>query len=169
MKVLQLILLGVFAYRVNADGGYANDCKNLTAVSISDSFALRAYCPATSGTPQCSILDLNDCYGTNDGTLVERSGGQFHNRCYARDCSLNGTELECRCATRPKHNGLRNFTIDTNDLVINDHGTLRCFDHGASTPSDCAERPVYSGSSQTLPVCTWVYAFAVSLVAALVY
>ncbi|KAI0165403.1 hypothetical protein GGR52DRAFT_558598 [Hypoxylon sp. FL1284] len=60
-----LVLLGTFAVRVIADGGYSGNCNNVSLVDLGDAhIGLRAYCNAGASAHQCSILDLNYCYGT---------------------------------------------------------------------------------------------------------
>lgn len=69
MKASCFILAGVFACHAIADGGYAKNCRNMTLVDLDDPHVgLKASCKV-GNKDQCSILDLWQCYGTDNGIL----------------------------------------------------------------------------------------------------
>ncbi|KAI1453773.1 hypothetical protein F4805DRAFT_442446 [Annulohypoxylon moriforme] len=147
MKFLNSVFLIAFARLASAGGGYANNCKNMTLVSEDNGAGLRAYCSRGSYTPQCSILSLDQCYGSKDGVVVAQDKGAFSNWCPPRDCELNGTVLKSGCHVHmPRKGPLTWSDVDTNDLIVSDNGILRCFDHWGSTLPGCEERPVGSGT-----------------------
>ncbi|KAI8961487.1 hypothetical protein F5Y11DRAFT_366714 [Daldinia sp. FL1419] len=144
MKAISVITACAFACHAVATGGYAKDCQNLTLVDMDNSHVgLRASCKVANKV-QCSVLDLWQCYGLDDGVLKPQDKGDLL-RC--RSCLLmNNTILECQC--RAHRGGSHHPTsIDTNDLIINDGGVLKCFDNRATTPSDCAQKPKSMASS----------------------
>lgn len=78
MKINQISLLVTFAFafafKVEADGGYTKDCQNSTIVVVNDSISMRSYCKGPSATPQCSILNLNQCYGVDGRVVIPKQG-----------------------------------------------------------------------------------------------
>lgn len=63
-------VLGAIVVGVLADGGYSLNCRNMSLVNLNQKhLGLRAYCDTTTGTPQCSILDLDLCYRTKGNDL----------------------------------------------------------------------------------------------------
>ncbi|KAI2464905.1 hypothetical protein F4781DRAFT_435921 [Annulohypoxylon bovei var. microspora] len=147
MKVHNLILLDVFAPPAPAGGGYADDCKNMTLVNVESQVGLRAYCASSSGGPQCSILPLDLCYGTNEAKVIPQNMGNFSKRCYPTHSELNGTILRSGCHRSSYRKGPLTWTeLDTNELIFADGGMLKCFNNRATTPQDCGQRPVGSGN-----------------------
>lgn len=47
-------------------GGYATSCKHMALVEQNKHTGLRAECQVGGNATQCSILDLNDCFGMNE-------------------------------------------------------------------------------------------------------
>ncbi|KAI2631459.1 hypothetical protein GGS26DRAFT_95869 [Hypomontagnella submonticulosa] len=124
-----------------AAGGYSQECQNITAVAVGSHTNLRAYCKDPSGALQCSILDLNYCYGYTGRRIVPRILGWLSWYCSSRYCRLEGTTLECWCYKNPfyTYKELIQATIDTDALVFNDNGFLNCIAHSTSVAADCAK------------------------------
>ncbi|KAI1082892.1 hypothetical protein F5B20DRAFT_530771 [Whalleya microplaca] len=141
MKVLRLLMLGAFVASTNADGGYNSNCKNIAVTVRNGHLALRADCKTNSGSTQCSLLDLNDCYGTDNGYVKPKDGGHFNDLCLPEKSRLDGSKLwnYCRKKKPGQNPGTRRTWIDTNELITSDNGTLKCFEHRATTPTDCAK------------------------------
>ncbi|OTB17637.1 hypothetical protein K445DRAFT_9498 [Daldinia sp. EC12] len=155
MKAPYLILTGALAWYAAADGGYAKDCQSMAVIQSQDNFSLRATCKAGNKS-QCSILDLGKCYGTDAGILKPRDNGNLP-RC--RSCVLNGTSLECDCRSSSKGPHHKS-SVDTNDLIVNDNGILKCFDNRADAPNDCAQKPLKSGCGNGLSLDALGYALS---------
>ncbi|KAI0849401.1 hypothetical protein F5Y00DRAFT_269385 [Daldinia vernicosa] len=156
MKASCLILAGTFTCHAVADGGYAKNCQNMMLVDLDNSHVgLKASCKA-GNKDQCSILNLWQCYGTdNNGALKPQERGAAP-RC--RSCKLNGTVLQCDC--RDRSQGRYHISsVDTNNLIVNDNGVLKCFGNKAITPDDCASKRS-SGYGSNLSLVTLGYALS---------
>ncbi|KAI1643662.1 uncharacterized protein F4817DRAFT_319545 [Daldinia loculata] len=155
MKASCFILAGVFACHAIADGGYAKNCRNMTLVDLDDPHVgLKASCKV-GNKDQCSILDLWQCYGTDNGILKPQDKGNLP-RC--RSCKLDGTVLECECRTDRKGRH-HTSSVDTNDLIVNDNGVLKCFGNRATTPDNCAQKQS-SGCGSNRSLVTLGYALS---------
>ncbi|KAI0886973.1 uncharacterized protein GGS22DRAFT_187053 [Annulohypoxylon maeteangense] len=158
MKFFSFILLGAFTSLASADGGYANYCRNATLVKVGNEAGLRAYCATASGDTQCSILSLDKCYGSDVGRMKPKDNGNLSKRCPFNFSELDGTTLKSRCYRTPLKKGSLVWTsADTNVLVAADDGVLKCFNHRATTPPNCKERPVLSGTEPIGMPMSFVY------------
>ncbi|KAI1469156.1 uncharacterized protein F4812DRAFT_470251 [Daldinia caldariorum] len=137
MKVPHFVLAGAFASYAIADGGYAKDCQDMTIVQSDEIFSLKASCKVGNKS-QCSVLDLWNCYETDDGILKPKDKG---NQPRCKSCDLSGTMLECDCPSSHRGHYVKS-SIDTNDLIVNDQGVLKCFNKSAD---NCAQKPSKSG------------------------
>ncbi|KAI6083050.1 hypothetical protein F4821DRAFT_245541 [Hypoxylon rubiginosum] len=161
-------VLGAIVVGVLADGGYSLNCRNMSLVNLNQKhLGLRAYCDTTTGTPQCSILDLDLCYRTkgNDLKLDPMDNGKLSSNCSMDTCSLGGggysaTQLHCRCRHDTRRHKHSPSSTDTNALMSNDNGFLKCFDNNATFESDCTQKPaVRRGSGNRYPVPSWTLIF----------
>ncbi|XXH01727.1 hypothetical protein Hte_008088 [Hypoxylon texense] len=165
MKIL-FALLTALAVVVATDGGYISNCRNVSIVNLdSNHIGLRAYCDADTSAPRCSIMDLDLCYGTTGEylKLEARDNGMLSRNCTTDSCVLQTdtpahiTVLSCRCRNRSKES---RSTKETNDIISNNNGTLKCFENLGTTPPDCAQIATKSGSrAKYLPSWIFVYIF----------
>ncbi|KAI0008513.1 hypothetical protein F4779DRAFT_435303 [Xylariaceae sp. FL0662B] len=166
MNTLRLVLLCTFIMKITADGGYLEDCQNMTVTETNGHLGLKADCKTSAGSTQCSLLDLNDCYGADAGRIVPEDGGHFNDACFPQDCQLDGSTLMCRCYKHPQDvgGGHRASRIDTNELITSDNGIIKCFDHRATTPSNCTQIVQKSDASRARAPFLLDWARAVSAV-----
>ncbi|KAK7995349.1 hypothetical protein PG990_014122 [Apiospora arundinis] len=101
-------------------------------------YSVIADCPKPDGTWQCSIIagkDLDNCYANynvaNISTITPQEDGKYSATCNA--CYWENTEMYCYCSLWV--DGVYEFMqskIDTNDLLVNANGFMKCFDRVAS-------------------------------------
>ncbi|KAI0120975.1 hypothetical protein BJ170DRAFT_645814 [Xylariales sp. AK1849] len=81
----------------------------------------------------CTRLDLNLCYGYDEDAreIVPMKGGNLGDSCFncVHDSKFKPWILECECVINHHLSTKMNITVDTNELLVNDAGLLRCFDH----------------------------------------
>ncbi|KAI1486394.1 hypothetical protein F5X96DRAFT_673705 [Biscogniauxia mediterranea] len=113
------------------DGGWTFTCEGDT-VSVDGVLSGNCF-QGNTGRQICSKLDLNHCYGYDEGTMKvhEQDDGNFTQSC--PKCFPNfqfaGGFVECTCSSPggiPVRADLR-----TDDIVTNNGGYLQCFDHVA--------------------------------------
>ncbi|KAI1097429.1 hypothetical protein F4804DRAFT_339203 [Jackrogersella minutella] len=134
MRFSNLTLLGLFVPFAHAqeDPRYSHHCNNVSLINMDDRFGLRAYCPTSPGKDrQCSILDLDQCYGEVGDLIKPQDMGHLSQRCFF--CQIMETTLECRCGNKIRKQ------VNLDDLIVVDHSSLKCFNNRATTPPDCEQ------------------------------
>ncbi|KAI0019806.1 Cyanovirin-N [Xylariomycetidae sp. FL0641] len=125
-----LLLVPMLSATVYGVGGMKSSCKDLEIHKPGPDTFLTAKCIPKLGVPYvCSTLNLNQCYKNDGGLILQEDGGDFGGTC--DDCELvNDYYMTCRCIkadTTPDHK--YKYTIFLADLIENDDGLLKCYDH----------------------------------------
>ncbi|KAH7903755.1 hypothetical protein BJ138DRAFT_84992 [Hygrophoropsis aurantiaca] len=79
-------------------------------------------CADDNGEEKHPTINLNRCLGSDRGTLVCKSRGDFIYAC--RNCELQGTNLVCLCRTSSTDYGITNIHLE--ECVVNNGGQLNC-------------------------------------------
>ncbi|KAI0599646.1 hypothetical protein F4775DRAFT_591096 [Biscogniauxia sp. FL1348] len=131
------LCLGLLVSTCSAAGDYYSSCFQANILGTSDVFLLlEANCHTPPMGPPwiCTHLNLNLCYGNDNGVLVARDKGMFGKTCDT--CQMDGSVLSCNCEV-DGNAGRRRTSIDTNDLIVNEKGWLKCFTYiGDKCPPD---------------------------------
>ncbi|OTB03268.1 hypothetical protein M426DRAFT_12852 [Hypoxylon sp. CI-4A] len=134
MQIFVLTIWAALALFTVAQG-FGGKCSNITSVTLNDHPAIRAICSADNGSGVCSVLDLDACYQFNGNDIVPQDGGHLSEHCKSTDCGTTGTLMSCHCDHKPQIER----KIDLNDLLVVEHGLLKCYDHVGVTPEDCRQ------------------------------
>ncbi|KAI1391983.1 uncharacterized protein F4822DRAFT_441161 [Hypoxylon trugodes] len=141
-----IIAMAVVSMAVNPGyflGNLSSNCEHFALVMQNNHTGLRAQCQGHGNTTQCSILDLNDCFGyitANHGFDPVDHGG-FNRYMHPKTCRLESDlRLDCQLLSDIH----RRIFADLNRGVVNDEGWLKCFENKAVAPPDCATRPAFS-------------------------
>ncbi|KAI0019863.1 hypothetical protein F4780DRAFT_744384 [Xylariomycetidae sp. FL0641] len=137
MRVTGLLSASLAAAVVSVHGHYNNTCGSPALVDIGTHKWLQAQCTDDQNRAPCSVLDIDVCYGNNDGVIVPWMGGNFLTKVDQKcvGCTLDGTKLSCLCQLKDP-DLFNTSTIDTDKLLENENGYLKCYDTVA-TLSDC--------------------------------
>ncbi|KAI5925639.1 hypothetical protein F4810DRAFT_659505 [Camillea tinctor] len=126
---------GLLVSTCNAAGDYYNSCFQTNILGSSDVFLLlesNCHTPPMGPPWICTHLNLNNCYGNQNGNLIEQDKGMLGKSC--DNCQMDGSVLSCDCNS---DDGKRRSSIDTNNLVVNQDGWLKCFSYvGDKCPPD---------------------------------
>ncbi|KAI1486393.1 hypothetical protein F5X96DRAFT_673704 [Biscogniauxia mediterranea] len=133
------LCLGLLVSTCSAGGDYYGSCFQANILGTSDIFLLlEANCHTPPMGPPwvCTHLNLNLCYGNQNGVIVEQDKGMFGKTC--DNCQLDGSILSCDCESGGDGNGgKRRSSIDTNNLIVNEKGWLKCYTYiGDKCPPD---------------------------------
>ncbi|KAI1856732.1 uncharacterized protein JN550_013672 [Neoarthrinium moseri] len=134
MNPLMLSALLVFVLAKTVHATYRQTCKNII-FNKNDPMtggrpSLTADCPQEdNGFVLCTKLDLGFCYANLSGKLTAQNSDDarqgFGATCW--DCVFAINTLQCVC---PGPNNSRDTTtINTDELIDNNNGYLRCFNH----------------------------------------
>ncbi|KAI1501526.1 hypothetical protein F5X99DRAFT_408925 [Biscogniauxia marginata] len=120
------LLVGLLVTSCSAAGAYYQSCFQANILGTSDiMLVLEANCHTPPMGPPwiCSQLDLNLCYGNDKGRIIAKDRGELGKTC--DNCQLDGSIFSCDCETGL--GGKERSSIDTNELVLNQDGWLKCY------------------------------------------
>ncbi|KAI0153007.1 hypothetical protein GGR57DRAFT_153696 [Xylariaceae sp. FL1272] len=112
-----------------------DSCPGEVAISRGfNNIYLRGHCLNREQVLVFSVLDLNHCIANNNGEMVQQPGGNFGPSC---ECTkITGPipgYLYCTCdSDTGLKNSYNNFKLS--DFIVNDNGTLGCFDARGCLP-----------------------------------
>ncbi|KAH6847144.1 CVNH domain-containing protein [Chaetomium sp. MPI-CAGE-AT-0009] len=144
MRFLVLLASAASLLTTAAADPYANFSRSCTGVDLFHGFFLGATCchPDDNGSEAHSEneLDLTMCIGLNQvtGKMQWEVYGKFSN--YCTNCTLDTpagrTEYQLTCACQPLvgGHGFVKSTLNLDEGIANDWGTLRCEGGMASLP-----------------------------------
>ncbi|KAK7992396.1 hypothetical protein PG996_012571 [Apiospora saccharicola] len=129
------LLCAALATLARGDGSWSGTCSSVS-MTLGE---LQANCNTPPMGPPwiCSQLDLNHCYAFNskDG-IYAKDNGNFGDKCEGCEIDDDGHTMRCQCTDNKK---TESYYVNTDDLVSNDQGYLRCYGHkGAKCPPDTA-------------------------------
>ncbi|KAI1403118.1 hypothetical protein F4819DRAFT_452039 [Hypoxylon fuscum] len=112
-----------------------NDCGTLDASPSGHKWLLWASCKKKDGSQRCTRLDLDKCYGDDNGKLVAKKDGKFTDHCDSCRMGSGNTAFGCVC------NEDRNKVVwvTPGDLVTNDDGYLECYDSDHKGEETCGQ------------------------------
>ncbi|KAL4968188.1 CVNH domain-containing protein [Aspergillus stella-maris] len=110
---------------------YSNTCTDIHMAG--DCHSLVATCTAFKGNKKTSKLDLNHCFGNDNGFIVpSNDGNAFPGDCRRTGykcelCGIHDGGIMCLC---PRRGLMQNSAwADLDEAISNHNGVLSCFGH----------------------------------------
>ncbi|KAK8070011.1 hypothetical protein PG994_006627 [Apiospora phragmitis] len=120
------ILYAGLATLVRGAGDWSSSCSSVS-MTLGE---LQANCNTPPMGPPwiCSDLLMNHCYAfsSKDG-IYAKDGGNFGEHCEGCEIDDDGHTMRCQCKEGDDKN--MSYYANTDDLIHNDAGYLRCYDH----------------------------------------